>query len=304
MATLTLAPIRPSGTFPRKRGKENHGYAARSATTPSATMHPLLLIQTGEAPDALRTRFGGFADWFRAAMRLGATQMRIVRVDAGETLPKPVTVAGAVITGSAAMVTECADWSEQTAGWIRGALDAEIPLFGVCYGHQLMAHALGGTVGWLPAGREIGTEIITRCIDVHGDGLDDLPRAFPAQTTHRQSVLAPPSGAEILARSERDPHQLLRYAPNALSSQFHPEFTPDFMRAYIEVRADTLREEGLDPDALRAAVRETEAARALLERFAHTALASPIEAAVVKSQAMDGRGDVPVSETGLRVRVS
>ncbi|MDE2496754.1 MAG: gamma-glutamyl-gamma-aminobutyrate hydrolase family protein, partial [Xanthomonadaceae bacterium] len=138
-------------------------------------MHPLLLIQTGEAPDALRARFGGFADWFRDAMRLQATQMRVVRVDAGEALPEPAEIAGAVITGSAAMVTERADWSEHTAGWIRDAMDAETPLFGVCYGHQLMAHALGGTVGWLPAGREIGTEPITRLSMDDAPGLRELP---------------------------------------------------------------------------------------------------------------------------------
>jgi len=235
-------------------------------------MRPLLLIQTGEAPDALRSRFGGFADWFRNAMRLQATQMRVVRVDTGEPLPEPAQIAGAVITGSAAMVTERAAWREQTAGWIRDALDAETPLFGVCYGHQLMADALGGAVGWLPAGREIGTESITRLASGEMPGFRGLPASFPAQTTHRQSVLVPPRGAEVLARSQRDPHQLLRYAPNTLSSQFHPEFTPDFMRAYIEVRADALRDEGLDPDALAADVRETEAARMLLERFAQDAL--------------------------------
>jgi len=233
-------------------------------------MLPLLLIQTGEAPDALVARFGGFADWFRAAMRIDSTQLRVVRVDAGERLPDPHDVPGAVITGSAAMVTERAVWSEYTAGWIRDAMGAATPLFGVCYGHQLMAHALGGTVGWLPAGREIGTESIQRLAETTGS--QELPLSFPAQTTHRQSVLEPPRGAEVLARSQRDPHQLLRYAPNALSSQFHPEFTPGFMRAYIEARAETLREEGLDPDALLAGVRETEAARLLLERFAHAAL--------------------------------
>lgn len=242
-------------------------------------MHTLLLIQTGEAPEALRARFGGFADWFRDAMRLQATRMRVVRVDAGEALPEPAEIAGAVITGSAAMVTERADWSERTAGWIRDAMDAETPLFGVCYGHQLMAHALGGTVGWLPAGREIGTESITRLAPGEVPDFRELPSSFPAQTTHRQSVLQPPPGAEVLARSQRDPHQLLRYAPHALSSQFHPEFTPDFMRAYIEARADTLRDEGVDPDALLADVRETEAARMLLERFARAALSRQREAA-------------------------
>ena len=235
-------------------------------------MRPLLLIQTGEAPDAIRAQFGGFADWFRVAMRLQPAQMQVVRVDEGEPLPRPDDVPGAVITGSAAMVTERTDWSERTAGWIRAAMDAQTPLFGVCYGHQLMAHALGGEVGWLPAGREMGTHAMTRHAHA-GDGwLGTLPASFPAHTTHRQSVLAPPPGAEILARSERDPHQLLRYGPYALSSQFHPEFTAAGMRAYIEARTDALREEGADLAAMHDAVRDTETARALLERFARTAL--------------------------------
>lgn len=241
-------------------------------------MRPLLLIQTGEAPDPLCERFGGFVDWFRAAMRLDPAQMQIVRVDAGATLPAPTKIAGAVITGSSAMVTERADWSERTAAWIRATLDTGTPMFGVCYGHQLMTHALGGTVGWLPDGREIGTQPVTRGHAVAtpaGSVTDGLPATFPAHTTHRQTVLAPPRDAEVLARSERDPHQLLRYAPNVISTQFHPEFTPEHMRAYIALRADSLREEGMDPDAIAAQVETTEVARALLERFARDALARP-----------------------------
>lgn len=237
-------------------------------------MQPLLLIQTGEAPDSIHARLGGFADWFRQAMRLQPAQMRVLRVDADERLPDPGEIAGAVITGSAAMVTERAAWSERTAGWIRNAMDAQTPLFGVCYGHQLMAHALGGKVGWLPSGREIGTETITRDAAAGDADLPELPSTFPAQTTHRQAVLEPPRDATVLAHSSRDPHQLLRYAAHALSSQFHPEFDAECMRAYIDARAETLRAEGFDPVALNANVRATEAARKLLERFAHAALAS------------------------------
>lgn len=263
-------------------------------------MLPLLLIQTGEAPDVVRAQFGGFADWFRKAMGLAPAQMTVARVDAGEALPRPDAVAGAVITGSAAMVTERADWSERTAGWIRAAMDAQTPLFGVCYGHQLMAHALGGRVGWLPAGREIGTAAITRQGATEGGAVQALPGTFPAHTTHRQSVLEPPRGAEVLARSQQDPNQLLRYAPHALSSQFHPEFTAPVMRAYITARADALRAEGLDPDAILAGVRDTETARALLERFAHAALDAPGAAAVAKSRAMEGRAGAPAPGNGMR----
>lgn len=235
-------------------------------------MRKLLLIQTGEAPEPIHARFGGFADWFREAMGIEPERMRVVHVAAGDSLPDPDTIAGAVITGSAAMVTDRADWSERTAGWIRDAIDAKTPLFGVCYGHQLMAYALGGSVGWLPAGREIGTRTITLRGRDSGDWLSGLPATFPAHTTHRQSVLEPPPGVEVIASSELDPHQLLRYAPHALSTQFHPEFSAAVMRAYVDARADVLREEGLDVDTLRTEVQETEAARLLLERFARTVL--------------------------------
>jgi GMP synthase (glutamine-hydrolysing) len=195
-------------------------------------------------------------------------QLRIVDVAAGEALPAPREVAGAIITGSAAMVTERSAWSERTAGWIRDAMDAELPLFGVCYGHQLMAHALGGRVDYLPGGREIGTQ----AIELSAAGAQDplarrLPASFRAHTTHEQSVIEPPGGAAVLARSARDPHQLLRYGPHALSAQFHPEFNAEVMRAYIRRKHADMRREGSDPQQVFSAVAATPVARWLLRQF-------------------------------------
>jgi GMP synthase (glutamine-hydrolysing) len=80
-----------------------------------------------------------------------AQKISVARVYAGEPLPAPDNATIAVITGSWDMVTERLPWSEMTAAWIREAMAIEMPLFGVCYGHQLMAHALGG--GGLPSSR-------------------------------------------------------------------------------------------------------------------------------------------------------
>ena len=231
----------------------------------------LLIVQTGEAPQAILEKLGGFAQWFRASMRLRPEQVRTVRVDVGEKLPSPKSAAGAVVTGSGAMVTDRERWSEDTAAWLRDAMDAELPLFGVCYGHQLMAHAFGGTVGWLPSGREIGTQSIRR--NGHTDALmDGMPSNFPAHTTHRQSVIEAPKGAQVLARSVADPHQILRYSRNAVSTQFHPEFGVRAMRAYLRSREEALVEEGRDVAALEREVAPTPEARALLQRFARAAL--------------------------------
>ncbi|HEX7732694.1 MAG TPA: glutamine amidotransferase [Rhodanobacter sp.] len=232
-------------------------------------MKPVLIIRTGRAPDAIRARHGDFPHWFRLGARLPTQQLQVVDVAAGDALPAPNAVAGAIITGSAAMVTERSSWSERTAGWIRAAMDAELPLFGVCFGHQLMAHALGGRIDYLPGGREIGTQAIARLESAAHDPLaSKLPASFRAHTTHEQSVLETPPGAVVLARSARDPHQLLRYGPHALSSQFHPEFSADVMRAYIHRKHADMRREGFDPQRSYREVAATPVARGLLHGFA------------------------------------
>ncbi|WP_426687336.1 glutamine amidotransferase [Rhodanobacter ginsengiterrae] len=232
-------------------------------------MKPVLIVRTGRAPDAIRARHGDFPHWFRLGADLRPQQLRVVDVANGEALPALEEVAGAIITGSAAMVTERAPWSERTAGWIRDAMDISLPLFGVCYGHQLMAHALGGQVGYLPGGREIGTQSINLTDAGKVDSLaHGLPQSFRAHTTHEQSVLEAPAGAVVLARSARDPHQWLRYGPQALSVQFHPEFNAEVMRAYVRRKHADMSREGSDPKRVFKEVAATPFARRLLRQFA------------------------------------
>ncbi len=240
------------------------------------TMKSIAILLTGHAPDALRARLGDFDHWFRLALDLPARQVRVIDVEAGQALPAPDELAGAAITGSAAMVTERLPWSENLADWIRRAMDAQLPLFGVCYGHQLMAQALGGRVGELPGGREMGTQDI----EVLPEGVDDpllrgLPARFAAHTTHVQSVLEIPPGARVLARSARDPHQILRYSAHAVSCQLHPEFSVAAMRGYLRLRAGALRAESRDVPAMLRATRATPQARRLLRRFARNADRTP-----------------------------
>lgn len=229
---------------------------------------PVLIIQTGRAPTPIRGRHGDFPDWFRVSTKLPKHRVRVIHVAGGEDLPAPEDVAGALITGSAAMVTDRAAWSEHTAGWIRQAMDSNLPLFGVCYGHQLMAHALGGRVGYLPGGREIGTHQINLTNQPATDhATAGLPSQFRAHTTHEQTVLETPAPATVLAYSARDPHHMLRYGPHAISTQFHPEFNADIMRAYIQRKKADLMREGNDPAITYRTVSATPSARRILADF-------------------------------------
>jgi GMP synthase (glutamine-hydrolysing) len=232
------------------------------------TPHSLLLIQVGTPPTDIRSAQGDLPDWFHRALGCPADVLDVVRVFEGETLPPPGQHSAAIITGSWAMVTEQLAWSEATAQWIREAMAIDMPLFGVCYGHQLMAHALGGTVDYHPAGLEIGCLAIEQLAAAATDPLLlQQPQQFQAHLTHLQTVLTLPPGATVLARSAHDAHQIVRYGPHAVSTQFHPEFTPAISAACVMRRADALRSEGHDPEAMVDALQETPHANALLKNF-------------------------------------
>jgi GMP synthase (glutamine-hydrolysing) len=228
----------------------------------------LLIVQTGTAIPVVRRQFGDFAQWFRRGMGLSPRQTQCMRVDRGAQLPPPRSVSGVVVTGSGAMVTDRLQWSEATARWLRRAVDADIPVLGVCYGHQLLAHALGGRVGYNPRGREMGSVRIERSSATAPDALfDSAPLAFDAQATHLQTVLEPPRDAVVLARSSLDDCQAVRFAPRAWGLQFHPEFGAREMRAYIRARDGALADEDFDVPGMLRQVRATPQARGVLRRF-------------------------------------
>ncbi|PKH26463.1 GMP synthase [Enterobacterales bacterium CwR94] len=223
---------------------------------------PLAIIQLQTPPDAVRERVGEQHHWFIRALNLQPQEYVVCRPDLGQPLPAIDSVSGAVLSGSWAMVTDLADWSERTAAWIREAMAAALPLLGVCYGHQLMAHALGGVVADNPHGWERGLQQLTMSAAIKQDALlGQFPQQFPAWLSHRQSVITPPPGSEVLATSALDACQILRYGPHALSVQFHPEFTGDIMTACLQ----NVKQEGVS--SLMARQVEPEWARRVLTTF-------------------------------------
>jgi GMP synthase (glutamine-hydrolysing) len=228
----------------------------------------LLILKAGATFPALAQTLGDFDDWIRAGLDAPALDIHVAdaRHDA---LPAPQTLAGVVITGSHAMVSDREPWSEAAAAWLRGAVQAGLPVLGICYGHQLLAHSLGGEVGYHPDGIEVGTVSVQLQPGAQNDPvLGDLPAAFPAQVVHRQSVQSLPEGAVRLAGNAFEPNQAFRVGPAAWGVQFHPEFSAQAMRAYVERLAPELREEGHDPAALATGVADTPAAARVLRNFA------------------------------------
>jgi GMP synthase (glutamine-hydrolysing) len=229
----------------------------------------IAIVKTGETLPQISAVRGDFDDWIADGLGLPREQLEVRRVDRGEPLPESGSCAGVVVTGSSSMLTDREPWSERAGAWLAEQARAELPLLGICYGHQLLAQALGGRVGDNPRGREIGTVEIR----VLPAGRDDpllvgLGATFAAHATHVQSVLELPPGARHLAESDRDPHQVFAWGRRAWGVQFHPEFDAETMRGYLDGRREQLVREGLDADALRAGVREAPCGRRILRRFA------------------------------------
>lgn len=239
---------------------------------------PLLILKTGSAPAPIREQLGDFDRWIEAGLRAGgasAVSVHDARVQDAPLPPAPESFAGAVVTGSSAMVSDREAWSEALVPWLRAAVASGVPLLGICYGHQLLAHALGGEVGQHPQGVEIGTALIERRPAADGDPLfGELPQRFAAQTVHWQSVRRLPEDAQALAGNAHDPHHAFRVGARAWGVQFHPEFSAPAMRAYADVMAPALGKSGIDATQVRQAVQPTPEAAALLPRFARLALES------------------------------
>ncbi|MDY6815598.1 MAG: glutamine amidotransferase [Pseudomonadota bacterium] len=232
----------------------------------------VLILKTGTTYADIRVRFGDFEDWFIKGLA-PELELTVMDLPHGEEPGDPSEWDGIVVTGSPAMVSDREDWSENAAAWLANVVDAGVPVLGVCYGHQLLAHALGGEVGYLPKGRETGTRIVELFPEAGQDPLfSPMPRRFRAQLTHKQSVLRLPPDAVLLGHSDFEPHQAFRVGECAWGVQFHPEFSDAIMRAYLEVQAPDLDREGLDAQALLNDLAPAPEASGLLQRFSELVL--------------------------------
>ena len=234
----------------------------------------VVILKTGSTYPGLKEQFGDFDEWFVRGLspRLDITVLNTV---AGELPGDPTDWDGVVVTGSPAMVSDREPWSENAAQWLARVVDKAVPLLGVCYGHQLLAHALGGQVGYHPGGRESGTHRVELLSSAKDDPLfRGMPDNFSAQLTHKQTVLSLPQGAVLLGRNEFEPHQAFRAGKCAWGVQFHPEFSDAIMRAYLGVQAPDLEREGFDSQAMIDSVVRAPEASGLLERFSALVLES------------------------------
>ena len=236
-------------------------------------MKVIVILRAGNTVPEIAARRGEFGDWIKAGVGdawRGEWREHDVRTDA--PLPRADEASAFVITGSSSSVTERAPWMLRTEAFVRSVVEAKVPLFGICFGHQLVAQALGGEVAKNPFGREIGTIDVAREEDPLFEG---LPNPLRVSATHVDAVVKLPPGARVLATTPLDPVAAFGVGAHTRCVQFHPEIDGDVMRSYLRARAHLVRAEGADPEALLARVSDDLDGAAILRAFVSRFVEAP-----------------------------
>lgn len=232
-------------------------------------MKKLLIIKTGTIGQSIKDKFGDFEHLICEQLEISLDQAMVVPVYEGALLPESLdSISSVIITGSKAMVTDALAWTKYVSKWIFDLAQKDIPILGICYGHQLLAHALGGEVDYHPRGEEYGDTTV----QLTGEGKEDklfagLPSAIRAYVAHAQTVKKVPTDAVVLARNAFEEHHALRFRDNVWGVQFHPEFTADLLKEYMQLGRERIANQGYDVDELLHTAQDHAYGKTLLKKF-------------------------------------
>jgi len=189
------------------------------------------ILETGVPPAGLDETYGTYADMFEGTLAREGRQFKVFKALAGDLPDVDGHLKGVVITGSPSGVYESDPWIASLIEWLRD-LDSDVPVVGICFGHQIMAQAWGGHVekshkGWGVGLHEYEIQAQDVWRDLLGKPADHT--AIRVAVTHQDQVVKKPEAAICLAGSEFTPNGALYYTDRkALSFQCHPEFCERF----------------------------------------------------------------------------
>lgn len=203
-----------------------------------------LLVCDHVSPE-LRHVAGDYPDMFE---RLFGPRLELVPYDLleGRFPASPDECDGWITTGSRYSVYEPVGWIEQLTGFVRDVVGVGTPYVGVCFGHQMLAQALGGKVERAATGWGLGIKEVEVAAPPGWLGT----QTFRLLYSHADQVTDLPPGAESLGSSDHCAHSLIRVGDSAIGVQGHPEFEPDYVSALIDSRRGSLVPEDVCEAAL------------------------------------------------------
>ena len=189
------------------------------------------ILQTGRSPEQIRDKHGDYDDLFKNLLAGRGFDFVTYPVLDG-VLPTDTNEAdGWLITGSKFGVYEDHDWIPPLEDFIRRSYAAGTPIIGVCFGHQVMAQALGGKVEKFSGGWSVGAVNYQ---------FTDKQEPQTVMAWHQDQVVEKPADAKVIGSSDFCQNAMLLYGNKALSIQPHPEFTAGFVADLLTARKEVL----------------------------------------------------------------
>ncbi|HIC67316.1 MAG: type 1 glutamine amidotransferase [Paracoccus sp. (in: a-proteobacteria)] len=184
------------------------------------------ILQCGQSPAQLKDELGDYPDMFVRLLDGRGFTFRTWHVE-GMEFPADVHEAeGWLLTGSRHGAYEDHDFIPPLEDFIRQAHSAGVPMVGICFGHQIIAQALGGKVVKHPDGWAVGAQ-----------DYDFGGKPVTLNAWHQDQVVSRPEGAEVAGRSDFCRNAALIYGDRAFTVQAHPEFDDAFVQGLMDTRA-------------------------------------------------------------------
>jgi GMP synthase (glutamine-hydrolysing) len=185
------------------------------------------ILQTGRALEHIVERHGDFDTLFQQLLNGQGFSFQAYAVLDDEFPQTPTECDGWLITGSRFSAYEDLPWIATLETFLRKAYAADVPIVGICFGHQILAQAFGGKVEKYKGGWGVGPQ------DYQFDGIEET---VTINAWHQDQVTELPKDSCAVGRSEFCTNAAILYGEKAYSIQAHPEFTNDFMSDLIEAK--------------------------------------------------------------------
>lgn len=185
------------------------------------------ILQTGDAPEDLRKTEGDYPDMFQRLLADRGFEFRTWRVMDLQFPTDEEQADGWLITGSRHGAYEDHAFIPPLEALIRDIHAAHVPLVGICFGHQIIAQALGGRVEKFAGGWSVGAT------DYRFE--DEV---LTLNAWHQDQVVEAPEGATVIAESDFCTNAALIYDDRILTVQAHPEFSDSFIDGLIRTRGE------------------------------------------------------------------
>jgi len=202
---------------------------------------PLLIVKPGTTDPPVVRAHGDYDAWFVQRLPDGPARCTVVPAWTGAPLPDPTAYGGVLVTGSPLSVRDEDPWMEQMGHWMLRAAAAGVPVFAICFGHQVLGEVLGGRVGLNPAGREVGTVTVETTAAGRADPLfAGLGHSFEVQATHGDALVRPPTDPRVvrLAGNDNTRWQAFGVGERIRAVQFHPELRHQALTALLQNRGE------------------------------------------------------------------